>query len=309
MRTSGPRPPRTEAADDAAAAWPRVEAVVLSYNDRDRLEVCLEALAKLDYPSLGITVVDNGSTEKPAELVRGACPAAAVIGLPRNVGYAAGNNAALGTRRCAESEYVWLLNSDSRPEPGALTALVRVAESEPGLGAVGSLLLEADGSGAVQAMGGYVGLVTGLSRHLRDHRGARALSYLVGASLLLRRRALDEAGHFDERFFLYWEDADLCFRLRRCGWGLAVAPDSLVTHVGPGAAVPSPEWDRRFSESSFAFFRRHARVPAVPIVLGSVLRAAIRCRAGRWRNAGAIARAHAAELGRRRAGGGQSDAR
>lgn len=308
MRQLATTASRPRAGVPAAPAWPRVEAVVVSHDDAAELGVCLRSLANLEYPNLGVTVVDNGGKTGAAAVVQTEYPSAAVIRLPRNVGYAAGNNAALRSTRCAGCEFVWLLNSDSLPHEGALTALVAAA-AEPGVGAVGSLLLEADGSDDVQSVGGRISLVTGLSRQIRNRRGAYRPAYLAGASMLVRRRALDGVGLFDERFFLYWEDADLGFRLRKAGWALAVATDSLVWHAGKKAAAPTPEWDRQFNRSAFAFFRHHAPLPVVPIVVGSVLRAAIRCRAGWWRNAAAIGRTLLTELSGRADRGGPPSGR
>jgi GT2 family glycosyltransferase len=108
----------------------------------------------------------------------------------------------------------------------------------------------------------------------------------VGASLLLRWRALRDVGLLDERYFVYWEDTDLSFRLRAAGWGLAVAEGSVVRHHGNSSlGFQSPAWDRAFTASSIVFFRRHARLPWAPILVSVSGRMARRASRGRWRNA------------------------
>src|SRR5581483_6976768 len=106
----------------------------------------------------------------------------------------------------------------TKPTPEALSALVSLAEDEPGVGAVGSVLVGEDGEDRVQACGGRVSFRTGLARHNRRIVARDRIDYLVGASLLVRWTALRHVGPLDERFFLYWEDTDLSFRLRAAGW-------------------------------------------------------------------------------------------
>jgi hypothetical protein len=128
------------------------------------------------------------------------------------------------------------------------------------------------------------------------------MDYLQGASVLLRCAALREVGTLDEGFFLYWEDADLCFRLRRAGWRLAVASGAQVEHAGYGSLrFQSPEWDYHFTASSVRFFRRHASLPLIPIVVSASGRLLRRALHGRWANVRAVAAGlHAATA--RRAG-------
>jgi len=219
-----------------------------------------------------------------------------VIASERNLGFAAGCNLALCRRLPEGIPYVWLLNNDTEPRSSALTGLVRRLEEAPGLGGVASVLLRSSDLRVQTWGGGTVNLRTGRSREiLGPDEGPPA--YLTGASLLLRSAALDEIGLLDERFFLYWEDADLSFRLRDGGWGLGVAEDSIVVHeVSASAGFLAPWWDEQFILSAWTFFRRHARAPIVPFLSCALLRIGARARTGRLRNVLAIGRAVARAL-------------
>ena len=195
----------------------RVEVVVLNWNGwRDTL-ACIASLQKLDYPNFGLIVVDNGSTDGSQDHIEAQYPAIKVLQTGSNLGFGGGCNA--GIRRALElgAEYVWLINSDATVDAAALSEMVRLADAQPLVGAVGSVLYEADKPDRVQLWGGgQVQLWIGSSRH---QVSPARLDFVSGASVLLRREALEQVGLFDDQtFFMYWEDSDLGFRLRQAGW-------------------------------------------------------------------------------------------
>ncbi len=211
---------------------PLVSVVIVTLNGRDLLAGCLEGLRLQDYPALQTIVVDNGSSEDIAGMVAVRAPGAAVIRLPANAGFAGGNNVGL---RAAQGEYVALINNDAVPEPGWIRAMVEAAEADPGLGAVASVVIDGNAPTVLDSRGVGVAL-DGMSRQadqglpsdspVRDRERIAA----SGCACLLRASALRDSGLFDERFFAYCEDTDLCLRIRRAGWSIALAPDACVTH-------------------------------------------------------------------------------
>ena len=240
---------------------------------------CLDSLVSLDYNDYRVLVVDNGSTDDSVARIRAAHPEVPIIETGRNLGFSGGCN--VGIRRALEdgADYVWLLNNDTTVDPQALTAMVAVAEADPGVGAVGSVLYYLDSPKDIQAWGGgRVCFWTGRSRHLLHPVPGARLHYLTAASTLLRRRALEEVGLLDENtFFMYWEDTDFSFRLRKAGWRLAVADQSIVLHREHAATGKgSPLLDYYFNESAVRFFRRYASIPAWPISIGVLGRLAKR---------------------------------
>lgn len=245
----------------------RVDVVVLNWNGWQDTIGCLETLQRQDYPHVNVLVVDNGSTDSSVDHIRNAMPTVELVQTGVNLGFGGGCNAGIRLALARGADYVWLINSDATVDPGALSALVRRAGQDPMLGAVGSVLYEAETPGRVQLWGGgSVNLWLGRSRH---RLSPGSVDFISGASVLLRRAALDGVGLFDDaNFFMYWEDTDLGFRMRQAGWRLAVAEDSQVWHkqsasLGRG----SPVLDEYFTRSGVRFLRRYAPVPFVSIAL------------------------------------------
>ena len=249
---------------------PSVYVIVLNWNNYPYTLGCLASLEKLDYPNYHIIVVDNGSTDDSVRRIRNAYPSVTLLKIEGNVGFAGGNN--VGIRYALEqgADYVWLLNNDTRVDPNALTAMVSVAERDPKAGAVGAVLYYMDEPERVQAWGGgRVSLWWGISRHFTAPVPVERIHYITGASLLIRREALEEVGLLDEGFFMYWEDADFGFRLRKAGWKIAVASSARVWHKESASlGKRNPVMDRYFSASAARFFQHHAPYPVVPILVG-----------------------------------------
>jgi GT2 family glycosyltransferase len=266
----------------------RVDVVVLNWNGWQDTIACLASLQRQDYHHFNLLVVDNGSTDGSVDQIKQAMPALELLQTGANLGFGGGCNAGIKLALARGADYVWLINSDATVDPGALSALVRVAEKNPALGAVGSVLYEADQHDRIQLWGGgAVNLWLGLSHH-RTSPGP--LDFISGASVLLRRTALEEVGLFDQAtFFMYWEDTDLGFRLRQVGWQLAVADDSRVWHkqsasLGQG----SPVLDAYFTRSEVRFLRRYAPMPFISISLMLGMRLAKRLVTGEISRARAV---------------------
>lgn len=245
----------------------RVEVVVLNWNGwRDTL-ACLASLQCLNYPNFGLIVVDNGSTDGSQSHIEAHIPGLKVLQTGANLGFGGGCNA--GIRQALEqgADYIWLINSDTTVDANALTELVRLADAQVFVGAVGSVLYEADRPDQIQLWGGgRVGLWRGFSRH---QVSPAPLDFVSGASMLLRREAIEQVGMFDvQTFFMYWEDSDLGFRLRQAGWQLAVAEKSRVWHkLSASLGQGSRQLDVYFTQSGVRFLRRYAPAPGVSIVM------------------------------------------
>ena len=237
----------------------RVAVVVLNWNGWRDTTACLDSVRTIP-GGPRVLVVDNGSTDESVARIREAAPWVELIALPANVGFSAGMNAGIATALNAdpELEFVWVLNNDTVVETTTLAALLRRANDDPAIGIVGGRLIEADGTGRVQAMGGgRINLWLGTTS-TDISRSERPVEHLVGASLLVRRSLLDRIGGFDERYFFYLEDTELSLRARRAGWRLAVAPDATVVHrrgasINRGSGDRSLESDRLIAQSSAIF--------------------------------------------------------
>jgi GT2 family glycosyltransferase len=249
--------------DGGSDGVPLVAVVVLNWNGwRDTVR-CLQSLQQLAYPNYRIIVVDNGSTDDSVDQIRRVAPGAVIVQNGSNLGFAGGSNVGI---RCAledGAEYVWILNNDTTVDPLALAAMVRAAELHPRVGVVGSVIYPAEGTKIRAWGGGKVDLRTGQTRNVRGP--GEEISYITGTSMFLRREALREVGGFDERFFFYWEDTDLSYRLRRAGWEVYVEANAIVRHR-ESAAVGRDTYlqARYFHRGLVMFLRKYAARPMVP---------------------------------------------
>lgn len=236
-----------------------VSVVVVTFESQATIAACLASLP----PDLETVVVDNGSLDETVAIVRERFPHVAVIEGDVNRGFGAGCN--LGVARTS-GERVLLLNPDAAVTPGAIAALQAALAADRRLGAVGPLIRNPDGTPEL-SWGADPDLVSEWRRareqHGRSPRPAppQALSrvdWVSGACMLIRREAWAAVGGFDEDFFLYFEDCDLCLRLRRAGWGVAIAPDAEVNHVrGASAGRVEGQVKQWYRESQDRYYAKH----------------------------------------------------
>ncbi len=210
-----------------------------------------------------VTVVDNASSDGSTEALVSADGAVRLVQTGTNLGYGAAANRGIDATGL---ELVLVSNPDVAVHRGALAALVEVLGADPVLAVAGPRILEADGTrypsarrfpSLVDAAGhALLGDLAPDNRFTRRYRMGDLASdhvtevdWVSGACFLARRRALEELGGFDESYFMYAEDTDLCWRARRAGWGVVYVPDAVVTHVQgistaasalPDARRPSP---------------------------------------------------------------------
>jgi GT2 family glycosyltransferase len=232
-----------------------------------------------------VVVVDNASHDGTPGLVRREFAWADLVALDENTGFAAATNA--GIRRTG-NPYVLALNPDTEVPEGALDALLALMEAHPDVGACGPRLVRADGSldhaarRSFPTIVGAVGHFSGLGR--RDDAPAALAQYRApdveqgpvdavnGAFMLLRRAALDQVGLFDEDYWMYMEDLDLCYRLAEAGWTTWYEPSVAVLHVKHGSSGDrrSPRLTAAFHTGMARFYRRHYAPQRNPLVNAAV---------------------------------------
>jgi N-acetylglucosaminyl-diphospho-decaprenol L-rhamnosyltransferase len=218
-------------------------AVVVSYNVRDLLVECLASLRADGIEE--IVVVDNASSDGSVEAVRAADPQASVIALTDNLGFGTAANRGVAA---TSTPFVLVMNPDLVVEPGANKALVEALERDLRLAVVGPRIDTPDGQvypsarrfpDLLEAAGhGFLGFVwpgNPYSRRYRmldwDHDRPADVDWVAGTYLAVRRAAWDQLGGFDERYFMYLEDVDLCWRMWRAGWRVGYDPAARVTHA------------------------------------------------------------------------------
>lgn len=239
---------------------PRLLVVTINWNAHDATARLLHSLQAQDGVGFEVAVVDNGSTDGSLEQLRREFPHVQFLALPFNAGFGAGNNVALRQAMDRGIPYVLLINNDAVPEPGALASLAAHLEADSGAGAAGAVVLDDHVETRIQAWGGgRIHPWLGWARHNRS--AADPLEFITGAALLLRTEALRQTGLFDERFFLYWEDVDLCFRLRKAGWRLRVS-EARIRHAESFTTGRNPRLRSFHSGRSLVLFmNKHERWP------------------------------------------------
>jgi GT2 family glycosyltransferase len=264
--------------------------VVLNWNRWPDTAACLASLQRLHYEHYKVVVVDNGSTNDSTARLRNDYPWITLIETGRNLGFAGGCNAGIRRALSDGADFVWLLNNDTTADSEALRFMVEAANRDPRIAAVGSAIYDMHEPRELQAWGGgHINFLLGRSRHFLNPVSDREIDYITGASLLLRRSALQSVGLLDEGFFFSWEDADLGMRLRRAKWKLAVAGESKIWHKETASlSGKDAVLDAYFNQAANRFFRKHALVPQIPVYVGVALRVAKRLMAGDWERARAV---------------------
>jgi GT2 family glycosyltransferase len=242
-------------------AAPPVWIVLVNWNGADDTLDCLHSLGRLDYQPRHVVVVDNGSTDDSVARLQAPWPNLDLLLSQTNLGFAGGNNLGIRYALNGGAAYIWILNNDTTVDPSSLSELIAVAEQQPDVGIVGSIQYEAGAGDVVQSWGG--GNFSRLTRNPSEATFPGPRDYITAASMLVRRRVFEEIGLFDERFFIYWEDADLSRRATEHGWRLAVAPRAVVYHklgaaMNTGVVGRSLRSDRVHVESSGIFVSKHS---------------------------------------------------
>ncbi len=214
---------------------PTVAVILVNYKGKaDTLE-CLDSLRQDDYPNKRVLVVDNGSNDDSAAVIRQRFPEVEVLETGANLGFGGGNNVGIRRALDAGADYVFLLNNDTTVEPDALTALVQAAEATPRYGLLTPLILYYDHPEDAWFAGSWLDLRYGKVGHQNEpipNRDAAPipLPWATGCAMLIQAEVIRAIEGFDERYFLYWEDVDLSLRIRELGHELALVPQARIYH-------------------------------------------------------------------------------
>jgi len=222
------------AASESPVQPSKVIACILNWNNIEDTLECLESVLQSDYSSLAVWLVDNGSDEDPTELVARRYPSVRVLRLDQNNGYAGGNNIALERALAEDATFVLLLNNDVVVAPDMVRRLVDALETYPDIGMATPRVFFYDRRHEVYWDGGTIdrsrGDVAHESRGLPTRDGLILSEWLDGTSLFVRASVASQVGLFDDRYFLYYEDAEWSTRARRAGWLIAVVPSASCWH-------------------------------------------------------------------------------
>jgi GT2 family glycosyltransferase len=252
-------------------AEPIAAIIIVSFNTREVLRGCLAHLRDQEGAgAVQVIVVDNASRDRSADMVAQDFPHCTLVRSEINLGFAAANNVAFELTR---APYLVLLNPDALLTPGALQKAIAHMDRTPQAGLAGGLLQDLDGE--LQPSGrlfpsplNELLMLSGLAarfptsrffgrfdRTWADPRQAAQVDWVPGAFSIIRRSALDMSGGFDERFFLYYEEVDLCRRIAQAGYQIWYWPDVVIEHIGGESSKTLTEMDFSGSGSQLTLWR------------------------------------------------------
>ncbi len=254
--------------------------VVLNWNGRDYIAKCLDMVKKLDTDNFDVevVVVDNHSSDGSNKLIKQQYPQFNLIENKENLGYAEGNNVGIRSALEEGADWIWIINPDVYVDPQALNELVKVATKYPQAGVLGSKIYFAPGyefekdykksdlGKVLWFAGGRMDWDNVYAEHLGmnevDQGKYNLLSqteFVTGASMLLSARMVKEIGLLDPKFYLYYEENDLCQRALKNNWELWYVPQSVVWHANAQATgVGSPLVDYYTTRNRLLFGMRWA---------------------------------------------------
>ncbi len=244
-----------------------VDVVVVSYNSRELLRGCVEPLAA--DPELQVVVVDNASSDESLEALAGLDVVR--VARDRNGGFSRACNEGW---RLASAPYVLFLNPDARIAPADVRRLVAAVECDDNVAIVGPSIVDFDGA-TVHSQRRFLDVLSiwaqalflhhlfpraawtdGTLRNDESYRSPGSPDWVSGACLLARRSILERLAGFDERFFMYCEDQDLCRRVRATGFDVRFEPSATAAHIG-GASAPRAASFRLLVESRRRYLAKH----------------------------------------------------
>lgn len=238
-----------------------VDIVIVNYNTREYLKICLENLISgMARKETKTIIVDNASTDGSAEMVEKEFPSVILVRNSQNLGFAAAVNQAI---RLSSSSYILLLNPDTLPPPCLDESLVLFIDNHPEAGAIGCKIVNPDGSTQSSAYIRFPSLMSYLTMFLnidhlirkvfpnwnypgkyelslKEYNSSRELAHISGACIMLRRSALDRIGLLDEHFYFSREETDLQYRIKTSGYSILYYPDVKIVHFGGVSSVKMP---------------------------------------------------------------------
>ena len=249
-------------------AFPHVAVVILTWNGKRDILHCLSTLPRVDYPNWSATVIDNHSSDDTVEAIAAAYPKQRVLVMEKNLGFCGGNNFGIQDALARGADYVLLLNNDIELHPDILRELVRVAQTDLRIGAVGAKNIQMERHEVL--WGAYGDLTYG--PYLVDLVGAhqpdgpedtcvKDVDWVIGNAVMMSRAALESIGGFDENYFGYHEDVDWCERARSAGFRIVFNGHAIIYHRGSGAAQPDAKMPFPahyfLGRNAYIFARKH----------------------------------------------------
>ena len=269
----------------------KLSIIIVSWNVKKDLANCLRSIEENPASKpFEVIVVDNASSDGTVESVRNKFPEVVVIANSQNLGFAAANNQGIEK---SQGEYILLLNPDTIVHSGSVDVLIEFMDENKDVGICGPQLLNQDGTiqssvrcfptfrGALyrHTVIRYLGLFKNEYKKWLmksfDHKTKMDVDQVMGAALMIRQSIIEDIGVMDEQFFMYYEEVDLCFRIKQAGWRVVFMPEVVITHLGSQSSGQIPAKKQMLAITSLLkFFRKH-RGKSITIVFNCIFKPAI----------------------------------
>lgn len=227
---------------------PHVSIIILNWNGLEDTKECLNSINNIDYENYKIYVLDNGSRGNDAEILKDFYREnVTVIKSAKNLGFAEGNNYIYEKiRNINETEYILLLNNDTIVKPNILSELIKSIKKDNNIGIISSMIKYYN-SDDIWFGGGKINWWIGGIKH-KKHENNRYTDFLTGCSMLFHKSIIDELEYlFNKDYFCYFEDADLCERVKKLGYKLKVIDSSVIFHKVSSSSI---------KESNFSVYHK-----------------------------------------------------
>lgn len=256
--------------------------LIVNYNTSDLLKNCLESVyVTIRGLSFEVIVVDNASLDGSIQMLKENYPDVKVVRNDSNLGFGAANNQAINEMR---GRYALLLNTDTVLKPGAVRELFNFMESHPEAAMACGQLLNADGSkqNSIASFPSFLTLSSnmGLLEYMfprrypskrYSHANPVEIDSGIGACLLIRKRALDEVGKFDTRYFFFFEETDLAMQMKKCSWKIFHVPTAYIVHLQGQSIGHSADSRIEFYRSRYQFLRKWNSRPSFMMLTGVIV--------------------------------------
>lgn len=231
---------------------PDLSVIIVNYNTAELLKQCLASISD-EKVNMEIIVVDNASTDNSAQVVRSQFNHVHLYVNDMNLGFGKANNLGI---KMASGRYLLLLNPDTKVVPGAFESMVRYMDLHPAIGLAGAKILNPDNSLQPSIEHRYPG-----QQRTKNEIGALPgdIAWVLGACMIARSDSIKSISGFDEDFFLYAEEIDLCLRVRKNGWKIGYVPEAAIIHWGGQSeltATPAAVWRKKIV-SEITFYKKH----------------------------------------------------
>ncbi|HSX03971.1 MAG TPA: glycosyltransferase family 2 protein [Rhabdochlamydiaceae bacterium] len=217
---------------------PKIFIIILNWNGKKDTLECLSSVEKINYQNFEVVVVDNGSSDDSVSVIKTAFPQITLLETGKNLGYAEGNNVGIRYAMDSGADFLFILNNDTTLDPEILTHFAEGFKEKPEAGILGAKIYLYHERNKFDHLGGkwnrktfaFDLIAQGQIDDGKTWETMEELDYVCGAGFMVRKEVVTAIGLFEPKFFLYWEDADFCYRARKYGFKIMTCPNSKLWH-------------------------------------------------------------------------------